>query len=252
MSGPDANATPGTAAASPTGAAAPAASPAPAPAAAAAAAPPHAAAPAVNVGTTPVSTPAAAAPTLAPRRQSLLTAPGPVAEATQQATPVVEPKPEGEVKPAEGVPEKYEFKVDGFEFIDTALADKAAPILQKLGLNNEQANALAQIYAEHLTQQGELYEANQQKAFFEKLDSWEAETQKQFGDKLPAALESAKVALQYLESPEIVELLDTSGLGSHPNVIRSLAKLGGRMRERETALGVSTPQSADAWGFGNR
>lgn len=218
-------------------------------------APAPADAPAANVGAAPVSAPAAAAPALAPRRQSLLTAPDPVAapaEAKPEAAPDAEAKPEGEAKPAEGVPEKYEFKVDGFEFIDTALADKAAPILQKLGLNNEQANALAQVYAEHLTQQGELYEANQQKAFFEKLDSWEAETQKQFGDKLPAALESAKVALQYLESPELVELLDTSGLGSHPNVIRSLAKLGGRMRERETALGVSTPQSADAWGFGNR
>ena len=246
MSGADANATPGTAAAAPTGAAAlavPLASPA---------APPPAAAPATNVSAAPVSAPAPAAPTLAPRRQSLLTAPEPVAEAKQDAATTAEAKPEGEAKPTEGVPEKYEFKVDGFEFIDNALADKAAPILQKLGLNNEQANALAQVYAEHLTQQGELYEANQQKAFLEKLDSWEAETQKQFGDKLPQALESAKIALQYLESPEIVELLDTSGLGSHPNVIRSLAKLGGRMRERETALGVSTPQSADAWGFGNR
>ena len=216
---------------------------------------PAAAAPAADVGAAPVSAPAAAAPALAPRRQSLLTAPEPVAapaDAKPEAAPDAEAKPEGEAKPTEGVPEKYEFKVDGFEFIDTALADKAAPILQKLGLNNEQANALAQVYAEHLTQQGELYEANQQKAFFEKLDGWEAETQKQFGDKLPQALESAKIALQYLESPELVELLDTSGLGSHPNVIRSLAKLGGRMRERETALGVSTPQSADAWGFGNR
>jgi hypothetical protein len=213
---------------------------------------PSAAAPAVNASAAPVSAPAAAAPALAPRRQSLLTAPEPVAETKQEAAPAAEAKPDGEAKTIEGVPEKYEFKVDGFEFIDTALADKAAPILQKLGLNNEQANALAQVYAEHLTQQGELYEANQQKAFFEKLDGWEAETQKQFGDKLPQALESAKIALQYLESPELVELLDTSGLGSHPNVIRSLAKLGGRMRERETALGVSTPQSADAWGFGNR
>lgn len=214
------------------------------------AAPAEAAAPAANVSAAPVSAPAATAPTLAPRRQSLLTAPEPAA--APEAAPAAEAKPEGEAKPAEGVPEKYEFKVEGFEFIDTALADKAAPILQQLGLNNEQANALAQVYAEHLTQQGELYEANQQKAFFEKLDGWEAETQKQFGDKLPQALESAKIALQYLESPELVELLDTSGLGSHPNVIRSLAKLGGRMRERETVLGVSTPQSADAWGFGNR
>jgi hypothetical protein len=46
------------------------------------------------------------------------------------------------------------------------------------------------------------------------------------GDKLDATLATAKRALDAYGSPQFIEMLNQSGLGNHPEVVRFCAKVG--------------------------
>lgn len=244
MSGADANAAPSAAAAAPTGAAAPVAAPAPAAAASTPAAVPAAA----NVSTAP----AVAAPAVAPvaKKQSALTAPEPAPNAP--ATADAEAKPTEKATAPTGVPEKYEFTLPEGLALDDGLLGATEPILKELGLTQDQAAKLVGAYAEHIKNQNDGLVAKDVEAHNQKIDAWDAELKQTYGDKLPQTLTDAKAVLKHLDSPDLMELLETSGAGSNPRIIGALAKLGSQMRERETVNGGSTPQDSNSWGFANR
>lgn len=135
--------------------------------------------------------------------------------------------------------------------LDTGLLDKTTPILKELGLSQEQANKLVGAYSEHIASINSQHEVAQIEAHNKQIDAWDGDLKKQYGDKLPQVLTDAQTALKQLDSPDLVNLLESSGYGSHPGVIAALARLGTQMRERETVIGGASPQQND-WGFGNR
>ncbi|MFA6051557.1 MAG: hypothetical protein WC762_03105 [Methylobacter sp.] len=99
-----------------------------------------------------------------------------------------------------------------------------------MGLTQEQAQGLTDMgaqMAQRITQEHE--------AKIEQTKSdWEASSRadKEFGgDKLDENLGIAKTALDAFATPELKEILTTTGLGNHPDLIRMMVRIGKAMSE---------------------
>ncbi|WP_315361262.1 hypothetical protein [Neisseria bacilliformis] len=127
------------------------------------------------------------------------------------------PPPE---KPA--VPEQYEFKPpEGVEF-DEATIGVYAEAAREAGLSQEAADIVLNKIAPHLAQQqaARLAEARNDWARQSRADA-------EFGGgKLDENLAVAKKAVEALASPELKTLLEQSGLGNHPEIIRLFYRAG--------------------------
>ena len=127
------------------------------------------------------------------------------------------PPPE---KPA--VPEQYEFKPpEGVEF-DEATIGVYAEAAREAGLSQQAADIVLNKIAPHLAQQqaARLAEARNDWAQQSRADA-------EFGgEKLDENLAVAKKAVEALASPELKTLLEQSGLGNHPEIIRLFYRAG--------------------------
>lgn len=148
---------------------------------------------------------------------------------------------EGAESAADGPPETYELSVtvkdaEGKDVpveIDTALLEKATPLFKDAGLTNDQANKLAplamEIESRVLQQQADNFDA--MKADWAK----DAKADKEIGGaKFDASLGLAAKALDMLGFPkgsEFRKLLDDTGLGNHPDMIRAFARVGAKVGE---------------------
>ncbi|SEB24786.1 hypothetical protein [Paraburkholderia sartisoli] len=136
-------------------------------------------------------------------------------------------KPADEAKPAEVT---YEFKLpEGVEF-KGELLDELKTTAKELGLTQEQAQRVADLGAK----QAQGFAAQlvaQQKTL---TDEWaqQTTTDKEIGgDKLPDNLGVAKKALDSFGTPALKTLLNQSGLGNHPEVVRFMVKAGKAISE---------------------
>lgn len=154
----------------------------------------------------------------------------------------------GESEPEKVVPEKYELTVsEGFD-LDTETLEAATPIFQDLGLTNDQAQKLIPV-AEGFAQQivSKVNEEIAASIRAERAD-WLAQAKADAeigGDKFDATLVTAAKALDGLGFPKghpFRALLDTSGLGNHPEMIRAFAKVGRALSEDNDFIrtGVAT------------
>lgn len=139
-----------------------------------------------------------------------------------------------EQDPEDAVPEKpegYDLKFDKGVNVDKALLGSFTTKAHELGLSQKQAQALSSIYAKHAVESGQVAQAAQQKAMLEAKIGWEAEITARpgfSGEKL-----DAQRTLKEFGSPELVELMDTSLLGSHPVFFDFVAKVGKALVEPE-------------------
>lgn len=129
-------------------------------------------------------------------------------------------------KPAAGVPETYEdFKAPEGKQFPEGFADQVKGYAKDLGLNQEQAQKLAE---RELARTEEAQSA--QVATLEKMHAdWaeQVKLDKEFGgEKLEENLAIVNTAINAFASPALVELLDSSKLRSHPEVIRAFLKIG--------------------------
>jgi hypothetical protein len=178
------------------------------------------------------TTPAAAAPAADAPPATLLT------DASQDATAATQDSPgegtgegqgdkpasDGGEKPGDkpaGAPEKYELALPEGMTLDEATFAAAEPVLRELGLNNEQATKLATVIAE--------VRASEAEAFVQQVQEWGKATQADpeiGGRALEATLTEGRKALAKHGSPELRALLDSTGLGNHPEVVRFFARVG--------------------------
>ena len=178
------------------------------------------------------TTPVAAAPAADAPPATLLT------DASQDATAATQDSPgegtgesqgdkpagDGGEKPGDkpaGAPEKYELALPEGMTLDEATFAAAEPVLRELGLNNEQATKLASVIAE--------VRASEAEAFVQQVQEWGKATQADpeiGGRALEATLTEGRKALAKHGSPELRALLDSTGLGNHPEVVRFFARVG--------------------------
>lgn len=127
----------------------------------------------------------------------------------------------------DGAPEKYEFKFEeGFE-VESDVLDAFSEVAKEANLNQEKAQKILETV---LSKHGEI----QAQAFESKVEGWAeaSKVDKEFGgDKLQENLAIAKKAFTDLGSPELLELMNETGFGNHPEVIRLGYKIGKKLSE---------------------
>ena len=122
----------------------------------------------------------------------------------------------GEV--AKEVPEKYEFNLpEGME-MDTVMVEKAEPLFKDLGLSQEQADKVVELYAGQIQTQAEAYQKT--------IEGWKDETIKTLGSTWQAELSVATRFIDKYGTEEVRTVLNDTGLGNHPEVVKMFIKAG--------------------------
>lgn len=131
-------------------------------------------------------------------------------------------------------PVEYSFALPEGVDLDTKGAESLTALAREHKLPPEAAQKLVDLYAERVQAQSN--------AFTEMVQGWESEVKKDpalGGDKLTETITVAKTAIDKYGSPELLALLDSSKMGSHPEVIRFLHKVGSTLKEDSVVIGKS-------------
>ena len=135
--------------------------------------------------------------------------------------------------PAEGY---AEFTVpEGME-LNKEVAAEFMPVAKELNLTQDQAQSLVNLQSKQMQ---ELSSA-QEKTWADTQDKWreDSKSDKDFGgEKFDENVALAKTALDKLGTSELRDLLDVTGTGNHPEVIRLLVKVGKLIGEDNVNLG---------------
>lgn len=146
-------------------------------------------------------------------------------------------KTEGEVK---GAPEAYEFKAaEGAEF-DPAVIAQFSEVAKELNLPQDAAQKVLDKMAPALA-------ARQQNAIIAARADWVAQTKADSeigGADLVQKIALANSAFERFGTPELRALLDESGLGDHPEMIRWAHRVGKAMSEDGFVAGRSNADDA--------
>jgi hypothetical protein len=146
--------------------------------------------------------------------------------------------PAGTTATAPTVPDKYEFAMpDGVE-LDSAAADEFTAIAKELKLDQTAAQKVADVGAKMAQRQAE--------AHAKMVETWveQVKTDTEIGgDKLDANLAVARKAMDAFGSQGLKDLLNTSGLGNHPEVIKAFYKAGKAISEDRFVSG--SPKGAE-------
>lgn len=172
--------------------------------------------------------------------------PGTEGDKTQGDKPAEGDKPDdGKDKKPEGAPEAYEFKpAEGVELDTEALKD-FEPVARELNLTNEQAQKLVDAYPKILAG----VQQRQADAWQATTEQWAADVKadKEIGgNKLTGNLSAAQRALDQFGTPELKEYLNTTGLGNHPDLVRTFIKIGKAMSEDGMVSGKENGQRSAA------
>lgn len=148
----------------------------------------------------------------------------------------------GDQEAPEGAPDAYEFTApEGKEF-DAEVITVFSEVAKELNLSQKAAQQI-------LDKVGPVIEARQVEQVQALRQEWAdtSATDKEFGgDKLAENLAIAKKALDQFGTPPLRELLEQSGLGNHPEVIRFFYKAGRAISEDRyvgsTGAGKTAPK----------
>ena len=131
------------------------------------------------------------------------------------------------------VPESYDLKMPEGVELDTAAAEEFTAIAKELKLDQAAAQKLADIGAKMAQRQVE--------AHAQLVESWteQVKTDKEIGgDRLEEILGVARRAIETFGTPELKALLNSSGLGNHPEVVKMAYKVGKAISEDRIVTGA--------------
>jgi len=144
-------------------------------------------------------------------------------------------------KQPEGAPENYEFKApEGMQF-DDAVIGAFSEVAKDLNLPQDQAQKV-------LDKMAPVIAARQVEQLQAASTDWAnaAKADKEFGgDNLAENLGVARKAMDSLATPELRALLEESGLGNHPEVIRVFYRAGKAISEDRFVGGRQSAASTD-------
>lgn len=171
-------------------------------------------------------------------------APGANADGQQAGANANGANPDG-TKPADDkgtkTPESYDLQMpDGVE-LDTAAAEEFKGIAKEYGLTQEQAQKVADIGAKMVQRQAEAHQAQ--------VQTWvdAVKTDKEIGgEKLNENLAVARRTIDTFGSPELKEMLNVTGIGNHPEIVKLAYKIGKAISDDGFVRGgnTSSPRSA--------
>ena len=164
--------------------------------------------------------------------------PTPAEGVPAEVTPATEQPPD---KP-QGAPESYTFTAPDGLALDSGVTDAFAGVAKELGLSQDAAQKLVATMAPVMAQR-------QAEGLQAQRTEWreQAVADKDFGgDKLADNLAAARRARDAFASPELTQLLEQTGLGDHPEVIRLFVKTGKAMSEDGFVTGRAGGATRDA------
>jgi hypothetical protein len=146
----------------------------------------------------------------------------------------------------EGAPEKYEFQAAEGQELDSAALEQFEPIARELNLSNEQAQKMVDLYGTKILP---MVQQQQAEAWQKTTEQWAADVKadKEIGgDKLTTNLSAAQRALDLFGTPELKEYLEVTGLGNHPDLVKTFVKIGKAMSEDGMVDGSNQGQRSAA------
>ena len=144
-------------------------------------------------------------------------------------------EPMDDVYNALGRPETHEH----YDMSDYApeTTENFRQLAHEIGLNNDQANALFNAYIDSI--------AGQEESESEAFDQFEVENtqalQKEWGGDFDKNVELARRAFMNFATPEAVEIMEQTGLGNHPEILKVFSRVGELLQEDSVLPGSSTP-----------
>ena len=114
--------------------------------------------------------------------------------------------------------------------LDVKLVEQFDPVLRDLKLSNEQANKLAGVLATARAADAKAAED----AFAEQVAGWakQAQDDKEIGGAaFGENVKGAQKAIATFASPELKTLLDSTGLGNHPELLKFCTRIGKALGE---------------------
>lgn len=151
------------------------------------------------------------------------------------ATPAADPK-----APEPTAAEDYTFSMPEGVELDSVAADEFKAIAKELKLSASDAQKVADVGAKMAQRQAESHA--------KLVESWTEMTKADKdlgGDKLQENLAVAKRALETFGTPELRDVLNASGLGNHPEVIRAFYKAGKAISEDRFVQGAPAAAATD-------
>jgi hypothetical protein len=140
-------------------------------------------------------------------------------------------------------PEAYaDFELDEGLQLDSAALEKVAPLFKEMGLSQENAQKLVTAYAEQV-QAGE---QGRQESFNQTIQGWADQVKNDSeigGEKFDENIGIAKDAIVKFGTPELKEILETTGVGNHPEIVRFMVKVG-RLTREDSLQGGDAPKSS--------
>lgn len=133
-------------------------------------------------------------------------------------------------------PDKYELKLSDGSRMSQTQVDEIATYAKARGLSQEQAQEL-------LTREETAvnsWASAQEQQFEQTKQKWvdELKTDKQYGgDKFNRTVELAKRAFSRFAPESFKELLNSTGLGNHPDLVKTFANIGAIMAEDSLVTG---------------
>jgi hypothetical protein len=159
-----------------------------------------------------------------------------------------EAKSEDKTEAPKGAPEKYEFKApEGQQPFDSEVINGFSEVAKELNMPQEAAQKI-------LDKVGPIMAQRQEAMIQNARAEWSSQTKadKEFGgDKLDENLGVAKKAFQQFATPELTKLLDETGLGDHPEVIRLMYRAGKAISEDNTVVRGSEAAKTEPKGPGS-
>lgn len=169
---------------------------------------------------------------------------------------------DGDGETPAGAPEKYEFTLKDAEGndmpLDEELATEADPILRELNLSNEQANKLVALAPKMLAkgQQSAIEQITEAGAAQRKtwLDAFKADPDLGGANEKTslAAAATGMDAMGFTKGSDFRKLMDETGLGNHPEMIRTFKTLGELAGEDGTFARSSSASEKETAGWEDR
>lgn len=142
----------------------------------------------------------------------------------------------------EGAPETYEFQAPEGQEFDESMIGAFSEVAKESNLTQDAAQKILDTMGKAMQERSQATR-----------ESWADDTRadKEFGGAgLDANLATAKKALDAFGTPELRDLLNTTGLGNHPEIIRAFYRAGKQISEATHVGGKGTtgpkvPQTLD-------
>lgn len=138
------------------------------------------------------------------------------------------------------VPEKYDLQMPEGVELDSVAADEFTVIAKELKLDNAQAQKLADVAANMQKRQAE--------AHAKTVETWveSVKADKEIGgDKLNENLAVARKAMETFGSPELKDVLNMTGFGNHPAIIKAFYKIGQAISSDQIVVGKPPAGTVD-------